>query len=68
MGLPIQITTYFVRRKGWPLLLGMAMGLDGYRFPAPKVERFPEYLLPLLFVRYEDIPLDAQQRASHNAQ
>jgi hypothetical protein len=22
----------------------MAMGLDGYRFPVPKVERFPEYL------------------------
>ncbi|MDA9537464.1 hypothetical protein ACM41_15065 [Bradyrhizobium sp. CCBAU 21362] len=62
MSIPFQITTYVVRRKGWPVLLRIAMGLDGYPFPIPKVERFPEYL-PDAFVKYEDIPLGAQQRA-----
>jgi hypothetical protein len=62
MSIPFQITTYVVRRKGWPVLLRMAMGLDGYRFPIPKVEWSPDYL-PDAFVKYEDIPLGALQRA-----
>jgi hypothetical protein len=62
MSIPFQITTYVVRRKGWPVLLRIAMGLDGYRFPIPKVERSPDYLCDA-FVKYEDIQLGAQQRA-----
>jgi hypothetical protein len=38
------------------------MGLEGYRFPIPIIEQFPRNI-PETFVKYEDMPQGAQQRA-----
>jgi hypothetical protein len=60
--IPFHFTTYVVRRKGWPVLLRMAMGLDGYDFTIPAVRQIPDNI-PHTFVTYEDIPEAVQQRA-----
>jgi hypothetical protein len=55
-------TTYFLRGWSWSVLLKIAMGLEGYRFPIPIIEQFPRHI-PQTFVKYEDMPQGAQQRA-----
>jgi hypothetical protein len=57
-----EIGTYIVRRQAWSVLLKMAMGLEGYRFPIPRVEQFPRSI-PQTVVKYEDMPKGAEQRA-----
>lgn len=54
--------TYIVRRKGWSVLLEMAMGLEGYRYRVPIIEQHPSDL-PQNFVKYENMPECAEQRA-----
>jgi Alpha/beta hydrolase of unknown function (DUF900) len=56
------IGTYVVRRMGWSVLLAMTMGLEGYRFAMPAIEQFPKNV-PESFVKYENIPTGAEQRA-----
>jgi hypothetical protein len=56
------IVTYFVRRKSWPILLKLAMGLEGYRLTAPLIERRPSESL-VKSIKYEDMPRGAEQRA-----
>ena len=53
---------YIVRRKAWSVLLTMTMGLEGYRFRVPIIEQYPSYV-PENFVRYENMPDGAEQRA-----
>jgi hypothetical protein len=58
------IVTWIVRRWGWSVLLGRAMGLEGYspRFRAPVIEKHPS-CVPPAFVKYENMPEGAEQRA-----
>jgi hypothetical protein len=65
ISIPVKITTYIVRRKGWSVLLAMAMGMEGYRFTLPVVEQWPRNI-PESVVRYEDMPRAAEQRAMGN--
>ena len=57
--IPSEILTYFIRRKAWSVLVAMAMGLEGYRFELPGVERHPGSII----VTYEDMPKGTVQRA-----
>jgi hypothetical protein len=57
-----EIGTYLVRKRGWSVLQAMAMGLEGYRFKMPVIEQFPRNL-PEKFVKYENMPSGAEQRA-----
>ena len=54
--------TYMVRRWSWPVLLRMAMGLEGYRFRPPPIMKYPGNV-PEKFGKYEDMPTGAEQRA-----
>jgi hypothetical protein len=58
----IAIVTYIMRRRGWSVLQAMAMGLAGYGYQVPTIEQCPSYV-PRNFVKYEDMPRDAEQRA-----
>jgi len=62
LGVPAFATTYFVRRKGWSVLLAMAMGMEGYRFPLPAVAQSPCNVLNVS-VTYLDMPAEAEARA-----
>jgi hypothetical protein len=62
LALPRACVTFFVRRKAWTVIVAMAMGLEGYRWKLPIVERHPTYLSDPP-PRYEDIPSAAEQRA-----
>jgi len=53
--------TYLVRRQSWPVLLKMAIGLEGYRARSPRILQCPNYLS--VQVEYEDMPNGAEQRA-----
>jgi hypothetical protein len=55
--------TYGGRYLAWPMLVDMVMGLDGYGFKIPTVERQHPGSVPKNFIRYEDIPKAAEQRA-----
>ena len=55
------MATYFVRNKGWSVLQEMAMGLEGYRFTIPHIEQCPRNVPA--FVKYENMPTGAEQRA-----
>jgi hypothetical protein len=57
-----EMATYFVRKRGWSVLQAIAMGIEGYRFKLPPIERFPRNL-PEKFVKYENMPRTAEQRA-----
>jgi hypothetical protein len=57
-----EIATYVVRSRGWSVFLAIAMGLEGYRHPLPRIERYPSSV-PGNFVIYENMPMGAQQRA-----
>jgi hypothetical protein len=59
--LPI-IGTYVVRRKGWSVMLAIITGLERYRFAIPPIEQFPKNV-PETFVKYENMPAGAEQRA-----
>jgi hypothetical protein len=54
--------TYMVRRWSWPVLLKIAMGLEGYRFRPPPIMKYPSNV-PEKFGKYEDMPTGAEQRA-----
>lgn len=62
VAIPAFATTYFVRRKSWSVLLAMALGMEGYRFPLPAVAQSPANF-PKEFVTYEDMPAAAEARA-----
>jgi hypothetical protein len=55
--------TYMVRRWSWPVLLRMAMGLEGYPFKIPLIDRQHPSPVPQNFVKYEDMSRGTQQRA-----
>jgi hypothetical protein len=57
-----ETATYFIRGRGWSVLQAIAMGLEGYRFNMPAIEQYPRNL-PERFVRYENMPANAEQRA-----
>jgi hypothetical protein len=57
-----EMATFFIRRRGWSVLLAIAMGLEGYRFKMPAIEQYPRNL-PEKCVKYENMPVDAEQRA-----
>jgi hypothetical protein len=57
-----EMATYFVRKRGWSVLQAITMGLEGYRFKLPVIEQFPRSL-PEKFVKYENMPSGAEQRA-----
>jgi hypothetical protein len=57
--IPGEVLTYVIRREAWRVLVAMAMGLDGYPFELPCVERQPESIR----VTYEDMPKGTVQRA-----
>ncbi|QIO36063.1 hypothetical protein [Bradyrhizobium sp. 1(2017)] len=56
------LVTYFVRRWSWPVLLRLVMGLENYGFNPPPVTQFPSNVTDK-FVRYENMPKGAEQRA-----
>jgi hypothetical protein len=56
------MVTYGVRSSGWLVLLKMIMGLESYRFEIPLVEQYPSGV-GKEFVRYENMPSGAEQRA-----
>ena len=61
-GIFTETATYVVRRRGWSVLQAIAMGLEGYRFATPRIEQFPSNV-PGKFVKYENMPKGAEQRA-----
>jgi hypothetical protein len=56
--------TYVVRRQSWPVLLRMSTGFEGYPLDLPAVEQRP-LAIPDDYVKYENIPLQVEQRALH---
>jgi hypothetical protein len=56
------IATYFVRVKSWSVLLKLIMGLEGYRFAPPSVERYPT-TIPEQLVRFENMPKRVEETA-----
>jgi hypothetical protein len=54
--------TYFVRRRGWSVVLGIAMGLEGYRYGLPTIYGHPAWL-PNDRFEARDIPQSAVRRA-----
>jgi hypothetical protein len=54
--------TYVIYRKAWSVLLARTMGLERYRFAVPAIEQFPKNV-PDTFVKYENMPTQAEQRA-----
>jgi len=61
-GIFTEIVTYVVRSRGWSVVLAIAMGLEGYRYHLPLIEQDPSSILGN-FVKYENMPTAAQQRA-----
>ena len=61
-GISTQVVTYVVRKRGWSVLQAMAMGLEGYRFELPLIERYPS-CAPKNCVKHKDMPKGAEQRA-----
>jgi hypothetical protein len=59
---PSEIVTYLLRRRGWFILQQMALGLEGYRYRLPTVEQKPLHGSKA-FVRYEDLPKNAEDTA-----
>jgi hypothetical protein len=57
-----EIAEYVVLNRGWSVLQAIAMGLEGYRFQLPLIERCPT-CLPKNCVKDEDMPKGAEQRA-----
>jgi hypothetical protein len=55
-----EIATYVVRSRGWSVVLAIAMGLEGYRHQLPLIEQCPSRTP---FVKHEDMPAGAQDRA-----
>jgi hypothetical protein len=55
-----QIATFVVRDRGWSVVLAIAMGLEGYREPLPRIEQKPTSVPE---VKYENMPAGAQERA-----
>jgi hypothetical protein len=62
VGVVVAMGTYIVRSASWPVLLRMAMGLEGYRFMIPMVEQSPVNIDAKL-VNYQNIPADAERLA-----
>ncbi|MGJ5082428.1 hypothetical protein [Bradyrhizobium sp. HKCCYLS3013] len=62
LDIPGELGVYLLRNRSWSLLLGMAMGLEGYRYSLPLIEQFPSFA-PDSVVRYENMPKGAEQRA-----
>jgi hypothetical protein len=60
------LATYWVRAKAWAVLQRMAMGLEGYPFELPQVERNPSNGVNNAIIKYEDMPKDAEHRALNN--
>jgi hypothetical protein len=54
--------TYFVRRLSWPVMLRMALGLEGNARRLPPVQQFP-FGVTEGFAKYENMPQDAERRA-----
>jgi hypothetical protein len=59
---PNETVLYIVRLKAWSLLQAKAMGLEGYRFELPHIERRPSHASGR-FIKYEDMPKGAEQHA-----
>jgi hypothetical protein len=57
-----DILTYVVRNRGWSTSVAIIMGLEGYRHKLPLIEQYPRYIQNL-FVKYENMPIGAEQRA-----
>ena len=62
LAIPTHFVTYYVRRRAWTLIQEMAMGLEDYRHALPNVGQRPRYTSDS-FVKYEDMPKGAEQRA-----
>lgn len=56
------MVTYGVRYSGWSVLLKMVLGLESYRFKVPLIKQHPSNI-PKKFIKYEDMPMGAEQRA-----
>jgi hypothetical protein len=62
-GIFTETATYVVLIRGWSVLQEIVMGLEGYRFAMPCIDRqFPRNV-PEKLVKYEDIPKGAEDRA-----
>jgi hypothetical protein len=59
---PGAIVTYLIRNSAWRILQAMTMGLEGYRFKTPIIEKCPSWIRKDL-VKYEDLPKVAEERA-----
>ncbi|MFA6204771.1 MAG: hypothetical protein WC689_01010 [Methylocystis sp.] len=59
---PSALATYEIRRRAWRVLRDMALGLDGYPYELPQVERAPGKF-PIGQVTYEDLSSEATQHA-----
>jgi hypothetical protein len=57
-----SMSTYLVRYFAWSVLQRTAIGLEGYRFKFPLIERRPNNISQDL-TRYEDMPIVAEQHA-----
>jgi hypothetical protein len=62
LSVPTDVLTYLIRRKSWSVLVGIAMGLEHYRFELPRVQQLPNFRFNCLS-SYEDIPTAALERA-----
>ena len=56
------LATYMVRRRAWPMLQAIAMGLEGYQYKLPDVRQEPA-LACVGTVKYEPLPKAAEDRA-----
>jgi hypothetical protein len=57
-----HVATYVVRSRGWSVVQAIATGLEGYPYQLPLIEQYPSFL-PENFVKYENMPTGAEQRA-----
>jgi hypothetical protein len=57
-----QMATYVVHNRGWSVVQASAMGLEGYRFRLPLIQRDPTYV-PKNCVKYVDMPKGAEESA-----
>lgn len=56
------IGTSYVRKRGWNVIQIAAMGLDGYAYKLPQIDRVPNFDGEKQ-VRYEDLPEHVERRA-----
>jgi hypothetical protein len=56
------LATYMVRRRAWPMLQAIAMGLEGYQYALPDVRHEPT-LACVGVIKYEPLPKAAEDRA-----